>query len=528
MLDLPFDVQCLILTFLDRKDLKALVQTSHGLQDLATPAFLAQYNISPSEINSGSIHLPEHAAFLIPTIHRLHPIHNLTITAIPSAQPGFVSMWCLPAVLFSTFYPNFAVQVTITGGTVRNEPYVQSLDWFLETMSRGGRDPLVIVDVARGKIYTSIYRTSPPLSRWCVDFSLREAIAYYFVTFWSGLFMAIPLLFLSIGVQFINAYRVLGYLLCGCEWGKVWSQIERIAEDIEGVCGDSLSVKTVRCGGDERLTLAVFGAVPSEFLEMFIAPLPLSSAHYSAALRALELPRLASLVIKCGAGLNLTALLSFLKRHDSLEYLTLEWDALDSTSLIPQQFPSSDFVPEMTTLLSGCSKHSNTLTSPAMYIPYLLASRLDITELTITSAAQDTESLSRALDSIASSSSANPHLFHLTLDFTALPHPRSFSWLNKPCLPWRRERRINEILPMQSNIQHLTILLGSSHPRFTSMDVESLPAWLARRFPQVRAFMFRAPRSVISEAQRMELKRLIGAQFELGRLGEWEGVYFGE
>ncbi|KAK7040416.1 hypothetical protein R3P38DRAFT_419154 [Favolaschia claudopus] len=296
MLDLPFDVQCLILTFLKRKDLQALVQTSHSLQNLATPAFLAQYNISPSEITSGSIHLPEHAAFLIPTIHRLHPIHNLTITAIPSARPGFVSMWCLPAILFATFYPNFAVQVTITGdaaAAVRNEPYVQSLDWFLETMSRGGRDPLVIV--ARGKIHTSVYRASPPLSRWCVDFSLREAIAYYFVTFWSGLFMVIPLLFLSIGVLFINAYRVLGYLLCGCEWGKVWSQIERIAGDIEGVCGDSLSVKTVRCGGDERLTLAVFGSLPSDFPEISLGPLPaLSSAQYSALLRALELPRLAS------------------------------------------------------------------------------------------------------------------------------------------------------------------------------------------------------------------------------------------
>ncbi|KAK6969178.1 hypothetical protein R3P38DRAFT_3504582 [Favolaschia claudopus] len=309
MLDLPFDVQCSILTFLDRKDLQALVQTSRGFRDLATPAFLAQYNISPSEINSGSIHLPEDACFLIPTIHRLHPIHNLTVT--PSAQPrheGFVSLWCLPAILFATFYPNFAVEVTITGdAVVRNEPYIQSLDWLLETMSRGGRDPLVIVDVARGKIYTSIFRTSPPLSRWCVDFSLREAIAYYFVTFWSGLFMAIPLLFLSIGVQLINAYRVLGYLLCGCEWGKLWTQIERIAEDIEGVCGDSLTVKTVRCGGDERLTLAVFGSLPSDFPEISLGPLPaLSSAQYSALLRALELPRLASAAISPSAGIHVS------------------------------------------------------------------------------------------------------------------------------------------------------------------------------------------------------------------------------
>ncbi|KAK7020368.1 hypothetical protein R3P38DRAFT_2968201 [Favolaschia claudopus] len=337
MLELPYDLQIQILRFLERRGLWSLSQTCQHLRQVATAELLSQYDIPKSQIESGSISLTEDAAFLIPAIHRFHPIHTITIfPRRDCSYPSNVSLERVPAILASL---SPKPETVIRADAVFNEP-TQHVDQLLNTYSRQGRDPIAIVD--SGKIWVSSARVRPPLQKSLLHYNftrhLREGEGVFsFIT-------ALPMMIFWTAIQLINAFRALFWLSCG------WSQTVRISEDIQSHSGHSLSVKTLLTDQDSQFTLATFNHDSTQFSALSFPALPsLSCQQTSALLAALSLPHVAQLTVEEGSALDLGALLEFMQRHSSLTRLTLEHHAIGSTS----------FSTSLTTQSVGAQHHTS-------------------------------------------------------------------------------------------------------------------------------------------------------------------------
>ncbi|KAK7036202.1 hypothetical protein R3P38DRAFT_3485059 [Favolaschia claudopus] len=369
MLDLPFDLQDLILSLLENTDIWALSQTSHSFRQLTTATLLAQYDISMSQVHSesGSIRLTEKAAVIIPTIHRVQHIKKLAM--IP--EPPHWEEWRLlrplrrlPAIL-ACISPT--PEVEIHSDTLFYAGH-ECIGHLLEVLSQG--DPIVIIK--SGNIFVSSPYTPS---------HLRTRFA---------------------------------------AWRNGGESARRIADDIKNVCG-SLNVKTVLSGTKSQFTLAAFDFISGSSPVLNIGPIALlSSPQLSALLAALYVPHLSSLRIQADAGLHYRTLLQFIARHKRLESFALERGAIDARSLYPTANLS------LSTHTPDPAPRITMLTCAAQHIRNILPTQPGIMHLTLICPPDGLE-LSSALNHIAFSTT-NPDMHQPTLDFTATHSV--FPWLN--------------------------------------------------------------------------------------------------
>ncbi|KAK7020367.1 hypothetical protein R3P38DRAFT_3272204 [Favolaschia claudopus] len=448
MLDLPFDLQDLILGLLENTDIWALSQTSRSFRQLTTATLLAQYDISMSQVYSGSIRLTEKAAVIIPTIHRVQPITKLAM--IP--EPSHWEEWRLlrplrglPAIL-ACISPTPEVEIHSDHVFYAGNECIGHL---LEVLSQGG-DPIVFIKSGNISVL-SPYTRSHPRARFAA-------------------------------------------------WWNRGECTRRIADDIENVCG-SLNVKTVLSGTKSQFTLATFDFISGSSPVLNIGPLPLlSSPQLSALLAVLYIPHLPSVRIQADAGVHYRTLLQFIDRHKRLESFALEQGSIDARSLYPTANLSlSTDAPDSATRITM-------LTCAAEHIHYILPTQPGLMHLTLICPTDGLE-LSSALNHIAFLTT-NPDMRQLTLDFTATQS--MFPWLvSASFFPWRL--RDNRALQLSlTEIRYLCIMAGSK--RLDTLDLELLPSWIARRFPRLRSLVFRGGKWAVSAEQQSQIADSIAEQ----------------
>ncbi|KAJ7479434.1 hypothetical protein B0H11DRAFT_1276006 [Mycena galericulata] len=200
MLNLPPELQNIILSFLDSTDLWLLLQVSRSFRQLIISPLLLRCNISPSQINLGSISLPEEAYFLIPLIYHIHPIQKLSIVPGRNNQ----ALWGLPSVLSQI--PQIP-DVSICGVTHANVN--SNVARLLTDSSRGGKDPLVIIGL--GSLFVSRPRYAAPMKKLTINITLAASL-------WSprgvlyAIIACVPFIIICIITAVVNAYRILAWL----------------------------------------------------------------------------------------------------------------------------------------------------------------------------------------------------------------------------------------------------------------------------------------------------------------------------
>ncbi|KAJ6566750.1 hypothetical protein B0H19DRAFT_1257938 [Mycena capillaripes] len=485
MLDLPLELQDIILSLLETKDLWVLVRVSRPFRQLALSPLLLRYDIPVSQVYSGSVCLPAEAYFLIPMIYHIHSIQQLTILSRNVVLP-------LQGIPFALAAVPLIPDVMISGPThTSQDPNVARL---IAALSRNGRDPVALVGM--GTIRVSRHRRVAPLQLWkapTVRFS-KLTLKEFFLCF----IYCVPLLIYFIFLGIVNPPLLLAWL-CRHLVGRPWDQSHRIAADLKWMYGSSLHVQTICVPGATQFTLATFAG--DVFSTITISALPaLSFQQFTALLATLDLKdNISALTVKTGCALSLPTLLTFVRRHRLLQRLTIEPGAIHSATLPVDTVPSTD------------AGRLTTLTAPAPYIPYILPAEPSVADLTITSAS-DGPQLARALAAIAAS--ANPNLARkLNLNF-------GYCGRTRGTLPWRESLDPEAVAPL-SGVRHLTLRVQF---HYGPADMLGLPRWLAQRFPALLSLELRG------QAMPVEEQTALMQAIREARIGvnadEWEGVYF--
>ncbi|KAJ6566675.1 hypothetical protein B0H19DRAFT_1066961 [Mycena capillaripes] len=314
MLDLPPELQAIIVSLLDKEDLWVLVHVSRFIPQLSLLPLLSQYKFTASQIYSGSLCIPAGAYFLIPMIYHIHPIQQLFILS------GALPMTGIPSALAAV---PLIPDVEISGTTDANRD--SNVARIIETSSRNGRDPVVIVGL--GIVRVSRPSRLPQIQFWTIPrVRLSALIARAFFT---GFIYVIPFCFYYV---IFNAYLSLTWFHLFL-MGPPWDQLARIAADLDGMRGRCLTIRTIAVPGDTPFTLATFSAVPIPGHTLCRLP-TLSPAQYTAFLAVLNLQDdLSFLTVQANSGLNFAVFQSFIRRHHLLQKLTLKSGAIDSASL---------------------------------------------------------------------------------------------------------------------------------------------------------------------------------------------------
>ncbi|KAJ7624116.1 hypothetical protein DFH06DRAFT_1481707 [Mycena polygramma] len=476
MLELAPELQDIIFSLLDRKDLWSLLQVSRPFRKIAQFPLLLRYNIPASQIYSGSVTLPSDAYFLLPLIYHIHPILKLTIA------PGGLRMRILPSA-FAAVPP--ISDITVSGALYPHGDFDVARLIVAASPMRDGRGTVIIA--GQGAVRLSQYRRVAPIMFWPIP-TMNWGIAC------TTLACLIPFLTSFLVALIVNAYLSLTWL-----WRRVlgpeWDSNARIASELTVLGGPaSLRVQIVAVSGETPFTLATFSNFTLSYITLNHFP-TLSSAHHTALLATLDLTaELRFLIVKRNCSLDLSALLGFIRRHGLLHKLILETGAIDSASLTTE--PPSDTSGGQITSLS----------SPAIYIPSILATQRSVTHLTITSWAHVSQ-LARALKAAASE-----HRVHtLTLH---LERPRYW----RHTLPWRTNRDPEEAAPLPS-VRHLALVGQSDY----EANIQGLAHWLGN-FPPLVSVEFRG--QMMPLRQRVALVNAIVEGRRNLDVTEWEGVYF--
>ncbi|KAJ6453261.1 hypothetical protein C8R47DRAFT_249293 [Mycena vitilis] len=353
MLELAPELQDIIFSLLNSEDLWSLVRVSRPFRKIAQFPLLLRYNIPASQVYSGSVALPSDAYFLLPLIYLIHPILKLTIASgglrLRTLSSAFATVPPIPDITV-LLYPHgdFDVARLIV----------------VASPMRDGRGTVIIA--GQGAVRLLQYRHVAPVMFWPIP-TMAWGIACI------TLACLIPFLASFLVSLIVNAYLSLTWL-----WRRVlgpgWDSNARIASELTVLGGPaSLRIQIVAVPGEAPLTLATFSNFTLSYLTLNRLP-TLSSAHYTALLATLDLTaELRFLIVNRNCSLDLSALLGFIHRHGLLHKLILETGAIDSGSLTTE--PVSD--------ISGGQITS--LSSPAVYIPSILATERSITHLAITS-----------------------------------------------------------------------------------------------------------------------------------------------
>ncbi|KAJ6540426.1 hypothetical protein B0H19DRAFT_1175652 [Mycena capillaripes] len=263
--------------------------------------------------------------------------------------------------------------------------------------------------------------------------------------------------------------------------------------------GDVMRIQTVSGTNVGQFTLVTFGGSQMGSLYIHRGP-KLPPAQSAALLAALDLrQKLVTLRVRKDAALNLPALLSFVRRHQSLKRLILPPGAIDAASMMQE--------PEVHTYQGRVTF----LSSPPAYIPYILAIERRVQTLVITPVS-NMDALSRALDAIAAIPPDTTRFRELTLEMIQ-PSPIS------RVLPWRRAHDVEAGSPIHGVLRLALI----AEFKYRASDVQDLIRWLAR-FPQLRWLDFH--RHCVPVKAQAALAEAI-AQARVGTGGtEWGGVQF--
>lgn len=473
MFSLPSELLHTIISLLVEHDLWVLVQVSRFFRQLALTALLLRYEVTDSQLYSGSISLSREAYFLIPMIHNIHPIRKLSIA------PGKLQLTGVASVLDAVDIPDITLRGRLYAPSDTNTARM------VTTSSRGGTDPVIIV--ASGAVNVSRHRHVAPTRFWRIPQVTPHSVA-------DVLIGGIPFLIFVVAVGIVNSYLLLRW--CYHRVLKPeWDRSARIAADLYwyGVEGDSMRIQIISGAGVPQFTLVTFPSLTLSYISIGRLP-TLFPAQTSALLATLDLTdRLGSLRARRHSAFNFHALLGFINRHKLLTKLTLRSGAIDPVSLA--EYPLPDHQGSITILAS-----------PALYIPYILPTQPSVTDLNITSAAHGPH-LSQVLAAIGSNPESRVHT--LTLHFKS-------SRLVRQILPWRANSDPEVETPVRG-IRHIALLVRF---KYGKTDALGLPRWL-RRFPALLSVQFRG--QSVPVASRVALAESILE----GRVdGEWEGIYY--
>ncbi|KAJ7918917.1 hypothetical protein B0H13DRAFT_2433256 [Mycena leptocephala] len=482
MLDLPQELQDVIISFLDSEDLWVLVQVSHPLRQRALFPLLLRYNIPASQIYSGE-----------------------KLSVVPGR-----------------------LDVEICGRVAKRNSAIAGL---IQALSRGA----VVAIAGHGSVWVPEPRKVAPLPAFWIPHlplpKLNPLVCSGTDLLWGFIF------FLPVCILFlIRDLSVLLFWLYRCVFGSRW---DYVAPYLTSLSGDSMRIQRVSVHGIPRFTLVTFCSTSGIYLD-FICP-TFSPAQSSAIFTVLDLKDdLLYLSVRAGAALSLSSLLTFIRRHQSLNNLTLAPGAIDPASLpveptldthggqvtsvptlaayIPVHLPPlPSFLPP-SPAPGGHPGRITSLTSPAEYVPYILPTERSITDVII-DPASDGPHLARALTAIALSG-PDVTLRRLTLALTP-PGPAAAGGVQpKTALPWRAPCDVEAELPLRG-VTHLTLRVEFEYSAVA--DAEGLVRWLAR-FPELQVLELRG--GSVTGMERVVLARAIGDARAAMGAGRWEGVYY--
>ncbi|KAJ7813571.1 hypothetical protein B0H13DRAFT_2382357 [Mycena leptocephala] len=522
MVDLPQELQDIIFSFLDDEDLWELVQVSRPLRQRVLFPLLLRYNIAAFQIYSGEVCVPGNAYFRIPMIYHIHPIQKLSVV------PGRLKLHGLPSVLTAIpLIPDVEIRGTV-------EPKRDSaIAGLIQTLSRGA----VVAIAGHGSVWVPKPRKAAPLSEsgfWIPHLplpKLNPLVCGGADLLWGFVFfLPVCILFLILDL------RLLLLWLYRRVFGPRW---DYVAPYFVGLTGDSMRIKRVSAHGVPQFALVTFCSTSGIYLD-FVCP-TLSPAQSSAIFSVLDLKDdLFYLSVRANAALGLSSLLTFIRRHQSLNNLTLAPGAIDPASLpveptldahrgriasvptpaayIPVHLPPHPSLLPPSPVPGSYPGRITSLTSPAEYIPYILSTERSITDLIIDPASYSPH-LARALTAIALSG-PDATLRRLTLALTP-PGPAAAGGVQpKTALPWRAPRDVEAELPLRG-VTHLTLRVEFEYSAVA--DVEGLVRWLAR-FPELQVLELRG--GSVAGMERVVLARAIGDARAAMGAGRWEGVYY--
>ncbi|KAJ7756587.1 hypothetical protein B0H16DRAFT_687172 [Mycena metata] len=469
MLNLPVELLETIFSFVDREGIRALFQVSRFLRELTLRHLLSRYHLRMTDVRSGIINLPPGAHFLLPILHSISPIQELTIPAEKRRLARLVSILHeLPQI----------PQVLIRGHIYATSNITAAA--LIAVLSRNGRDPIVLVGL--GKVTLSLPRRGVPLKKRLWLIPLPEVRRYSFAVaikdlFWASI-LGLPFVLVLIIASICNIYVTVEWL-----WRRASTPpldlVSRIMQDLGVMTGNSMRIQTLfALGNKNQFTLVTFAGDTA----LHIPRIPrFSRAMSTAVLESLDLGyKLRKLTIDVDASVDLSALISCLHRHEAHTELTLRTGALHAPSLSAESPPAS------------YSGRLDRLSTPAVYVPHLLRVERLLTTLTITPA-PGPRHLSRALSAIA----AHPGPLLSVLAVYLRPPAHN--------LPWRLAAD-RDVEAASANFHSIRRLILNVALKFTAQDVELLPRWLGR-FPALEHFEIRG--GAVSSSQQPELREAI-------------------
>ncbi|KAJ6566819.1 hypothetical protein B0H19DRAFT_1138645 [Mycena capillaripes] len=470
MLDLPPELQEIIIFCLDNKGLWVLVQVSRRFREMFLFQLFMRHNVSMTQIYSGSIHLSGEAYFFIPMIYHIRPILKLSIVPVPGKE-GLRNISSVLAAI-----PRIP-EVEICGSLHEGQKHLKSL---LATLSLNETEPMVVVGLVR-PIQGLLTVEFPPLK------TVSEVI--------SAVFFFLPFVVLWIIYGVVNTCHLLIW-----SYHRALGQARDTTAPIVGhlgwIYGESLHVQTfvlATFSPHKRVSGSLHHQLPG--LQGFTIPhLPVLSPEQSVALLDLTF-----LYVRADCALSLNALLSFIHRHPALTMLKLDPRAISPTSLTVEPVP----LPIQITHL----------TSPAEYIPHFLPTHGGLVHLTITNAS-DGMALPSALSAIAALPDSEPAAMTVTLKFGRLlgsPTPQM--------LPWRVDS-VSETKSVFSSVKYLVLVVHFGYGR---ADAQGLPRWLTQ-FPALLRLEIQWKSMDLNLTEQVALVQMI-AETRIGVDG-WEGVRF--
>ncbi|KAJ7495414.1 hypothetical protein FB451DRAFT_1550839, partial [Mycena latifolia] len=314
MLRLPNELFELLFSFLDRRDLWALVRVCFRLRSLALFPFFARYNISEQHIRSGTPSVSVESCFLIIVVANICPIRKLEVLRgkldhrdddlVPALSAVLSAVPPIPDVYLRT-------SDTTTKGSL-SIPRILSASCF-------SKKPTLV--------FVSHHTVSVSLHRDIVLLHLEN------IHLLSLVISLASLLCLLVASLFQGS---LAYLLCHVILSTIaaaWvyltftslSNLERrIAGDLGWFNGSWIHVQSLLAGTDGQFTLVTFGN--DGYMSVTLPRLyGLTAAQRSILLRSLEIPGdLIILTIAEGANFTLNDVMECIRRHAHLSSVVFE------------------------------------------------------------------------------------------------------------------------------------------------------------------------------------------------------------
>ncbi|KAF7335455.1 hypothetical protein MVEN_02198800 [Mycena venus] len=459
MYNLPDELLDHICSFLERKDLRTILQLSSRFRRLAMLPYLSHFGISEASIQSGTLELADSVSPL-PIVAGIKPIQRL-VCFPESGALSYLRHQTLAHVL-STIAPIPDIMIHDKYRTLST----RNTAWLLWCAHSSANDMLVVKGPA---IYLSRPRSAPPI-HW-YQFPRHSGRFWTFMVIFATPFLLVYLSIINFAIHLLWVYRRL--------FDPPWSQEERIILDTGSSLRFSGYMRIQNLPG--KLTLVT---LTEKFESLVLGPIRgLPPTAFSSLLASLNLGvHLHLLKVETKTGLIHSELMAFLKRHPDIIDLHLEPDSLQSSSLT-----TMSVVPDPENQVIQ-------LTAPSSYIPYLLpaAPNINTVSLPFTPVPKRASTFRRitfdlvayhtALTALAALPGTHPLVLTLAFSVTAASLP----WLDLPDAEAMDAAQYPETSLVRVN--HLW-LSKHGHMRFCASDIRALVRWLGL-FPGLQRLTF--------------------------------------